>query len=225
MIIGIALLAVSMALFLFAMSWGLPRVFLRTEYAVTRPEGRGIRKCLFEGKPCVVYEAGIRQRRFVRQFLLYYHEGYKVLKCKLASGVRYIDYDVVVFDRYDKVLRVINVKEDVVLGQYTRMVELPDETAYVSLLLREVNDELLFQQSAVSISRRNVWLFAGAAFLLTLLESFVLKVSCAFAFGGVFRESFIRSPEGLAVGLVFSGLVGLLGLLVVMLTIRHKSKE
>ena len=222
MLIGYILLFTSMFLYFVVMGWGLPCLLLRTQYRPIRLNARGLRRCLFNGKRCVVYERGINQRLHVSRYLLCQEDGYKVLQCKVSPNVRYLDYDVMVYDRYDNVVDVINVKEDVI-SQYTRRLQLPDETAYVNIVLRKVNKSVLFKKRLAYIPRGKITAFISLAFLFTLLESVVVMVSTAYAFGGVFREDYMSSPLRMAFGFGVSGVVGLLAIGCIMLRLyRHR---
>ncbi len=222
MLIGFILLFLSMLLYFFVMGWGLPRLCLRTQYSPVKLNARGLRRCLFNGKRCVVYERGINQRRYINRYLLCQEEGYKVLQCRVSSSVRYMDYDVMVYDRYDNIVDVVNVKEDV-FGQYTSRVQLPDETAYVNIVLRKVNKSVLFKKRLAGIPRKRIAAFLLLAFLATLLESVVIMVSTAYAFGHVYREDFMASPRNLIIGFSISAVVGTLAIGCIMIRLyRHK---
>lgn len=220
--LGYSLLFTSMFLFFVVMGWGLPGLLLRTHYRQIKLNARGMRRCLFNGKRCVVYERGINQRRHISRYLLCQEDGYKVLQCKVSPNVRYLEYDVMLYDRYDNTVDVINVKEDVV-SQYTRRLQLPDETAYVNVVLRKVNKSVLFKKRLAYIPRGRIAAFISLAFLLTLLESVVVMTSTAYAFGGVFREDYMSSPMRMLFGFGVCAAVGALAIGCIMLRLyRHR---
>lgn len=224
MLIGYILLFGSMALFFVTLGWFLPRWLLRTKYADIKTSDRGMRRCLFKGKRCIVYDVSRAQRKYVRRYILCQEKGYKTLRCHAVSAVTYLDYDVVLFNRYDKIIGVIHVKENLTSG-FTRSVQLPDDTAYISLELRRVNKEFLGKKQIVSISRKKMLVFALLALLLAAGESFVIKVGCAYAFGGVYREDFISSMDGTVWGVGAALSVALLGLLFALVPIRRRTKK
>ena len=222
MIVGFALLFISMLLYFTVMGWGLPRLFLRTSYTTVKLNARGLRRCLFNGKRCVVYERGMNQRRYINRYLLCQEDGYKVLQCRVSPEVRYMDYDVTLYDRYDNVIDVVNVKEEL-SSEYTGRVQLPDNTAYVNIVLRKVNKTVLFKKRLAGIPRKKIAAFLLLAFLATLLESVVVMVSTAYAFGHVYREDFMSSPQNLIVGFTVSAVVGALAIGCIMIRLyRHK---
>jgi hypothetical protein len=164
------------------------------------------------------------QRKYVRRYILCQEKGYKTLKCHAASAVTYLEYDVVLFNRYDKITGVLHVKENLT-STYTRSVQLPNDTAYISLVLRRVNKEVFEKKQIASIPRGRVVAFAGLTLLLTAAEGFVIKVGSAYAFGGVFREDFIASHDGTLWGIGTALTVALLGLLFALLPIRRRARK
>ncbi len=224
MMIGYILLFGSMALFLATLGFLMPATLLRVKYANVQTGDRGLRRCVFKGKRCVLYEVAKAQRKYVRRYILWQEKGYKLLKCHAASDVRFLEYDVVVYNRYDKIIDVLRARENLV-SVYTRPMQLPDETAYISLRLRRVNKATLDTAALVSIPRRRIVLFALLALLLIAVESFVVKVGCAYAFGGVFREDFVASTEGTLIGIGATLAVALIAFLFALIPLRVRSKK
>ena len=130
----------------------------------------------------------------------------------------------VLFNRYDEITGVLHVKENLT-SLYTRSVQLPDDTAYISLVLRRANKESFDRKPLMLLSRGKILLFALLTLLLTAAEGFVIKVGCAYAFGGVFREDYISSLEGTLWGLGAALAVALVGLLFALVPIRHRAKK
>lgn len=225
MTIGIVLLVVSAFLFLLMMTVVLPKLFLKVRYSITEPEDIGIKRCFYNGKRCVIYEGGKGISKYIEKYLLVEGKKCKVLRCKLARKISYMDYDIVVFDRYNNVKEVVNVKENLVKGGYTRRVELPEETAYVRMVIRAADDTVIKTKPVAYIPKGKVTFYAFLAICLTAAETFVLKVSCAYAFGGVFRETFARSTNGFFATVVLALITGLIALITVTISIRYFSKR
>jgi len=200
MIIGYILLFGSMLLFLAMLGFILPGTLLRVRYADVQTSDRGLRRFLFKGKRCVLYEVAQAQRKYVSRYLIWQENGYKLVKCQVASDIRFLEYDIVVYDRYKRIIDVIRTRENL-LSVYTRPVELPNETAYISLRLRKVDKKTLDTAALISISRQRMVGYATLACLLALIEGFVIKVGAAYAFGDVFREAFIYSGKGTLISL------------------------
>ena len=128
-----------------------------------------------------------------------------------------------IYDRYDNVIDVINVKEDVV-SQFTRRLRLPDETAYVNVVLRKVNKNVLFKKRLTYVPRGKIAAFISLAFLITLIESVVVMTSTAYAFGGVFREDYMSSPMRMVVGFGACAAVGAVAIGIIMLRLYRYRK-
>lgn len=226
--LGIILLVASMAAFLVLLILILPKLLLRVKFTVTEPADRGIKRCFYNGKRCVVYESGKQINKYIKNYLLLEGDNCKILRCKTSNKVKYLDYDVVIFDRYDKVRGVINVKEKMVNGSFTRRVELPEETSYVRIVLRKVNDFIFKQKKKKPIAyipKGKIALYTLCAAAITAFEVFVLKVSCAYAFGGVFRESFIRSGYGIGIGIFLAIVTGIIAVVTVTVSIKRYGKR
>lgn len=223
MAIGIVLLIGSVFLFIILMTVILPKLFLTVNYNVTEPCDIGTKRCIYKGRRCIVYDGGKEIRTYIKKYLLIQGKNCKMLRCKTAIPIGFIDYDIVVFDRYNKVHQIINVKENLVNTDYTRRVELPNETAYVRLVIRNVNGNTITNEPVAYIPKKKINWYTFFAIMVAALETFTLKVSCSYAFGGVFRESFIRSGKGLLVCLIFAVATGMVALITVKNSIKRST--
>ncbi len=223
--VGIMLLVASVLLFVILMTVVLPRMVLKASCKIKDPQGRGTRRVIYKGQRCVVYEASNKIHKYIKQYLLLKEPEGKILKCKTSGEYSYLDYDVVVFNRYNEVIKVINVKENIPEGDFTRKTPLPDDTSYVNIVVRRADNKVVSTEPIMSVSGKRVLLYSLFALLLTLAEMFVLKVSCAYAFGGVFRESFIRSIDGAIAGSVLAILIGIASMIIVFATVSSRSKR
>ena len=225
MAIGYVLLISSVVLFLLVMVIALPKALLKVKYSIKEPDDVGVKRCFYNGKRCVVYEGGKEISRYIEKYLLVEGKSCKVLRCKVARKIAYLNYDIVIFNRYDQIIDVVNVKENLVKGGYTRRVELSDETAYVRLVIREVDDTIIKRKSIAYIPAGNVMLYGFLASVLTVIEIFVLKIACAYAFGGVFREVFIRSTNGTLITLLIAFIIGIVALISVAFGVKKYRKR
>ena len=238
MAIAIVLLIGSMLLFLWILAWGLPMLLLRPEFLPITPTDRGVRRCYYRGHRCIVYETSADQRFCIRKYLLCQEDGYKLFKCQLAPRIHRLAYDIVLFDRCDRIIDVVSVKENLLAeraasarrGQNTPVdctgfVELPDETSYVKLVIRRVNGQTVSREGVTHISRAKLSLFAVLALVLTALEGFAIKVSMAHAFGGVFREDFISSGQSTIIGIAVTVVLAAIGIGIALSALRHRNKK
>lgn len=223
--IGLAVLIVSVIVYIALMTMVLPKGILKVDYKVKEPVDRGSYKCLFKGKNCIVYNSCKDNRRYIKQYILLQEEGYKSLKCKLAPLVDYLDYDVVVFNRYNKPFGVINVKEDILGFELTRSTRLPDETSYVRIVIRRVNKQTLTKKPLVKIKGGSIFGFGFVVALMTALEAFIVRACCSYSFGGLFRESFISSEHGFIFIGALALVTGILGSIAVAISASKTARR
>ena len=86
MIIGLSILTASIILFLTLMTLVLPKYVLRVSYKVGGACDRGVKKCLFKGKHCMVYDSSKENKPIIKQYLLLQEDGYKTLKCRVTDS-------------------------------------------------------------------------------------------------------------------------------------------
>ena len=225
MAIGYVLLITSVVLFLLLMVVALPKSLLKVKYSIKEPDDIGIKRCFYNGKRCVVYEGGREISKYIEKYLLVEGKDCKILRCKVARKIAYLNYDVVVFNRYDQIVDIVNVKENLVKGGYTRRVELSNETSYVRIVIREADGLVIKRKPIAYIPAGKIMLYGFLTTILTVIEIFVLKIACAYAFGGVFREVFIRSTNGTIVTLIIAFIIGLVALISVAFGVKRYRKR
>ena len=201
---GIILLLFSVVAFSVLLMIALQRAILKLNYTINEPNDRGVKRYIFKGKRCILYNSADENKSIIKQYLLMDDENCKVLRCKMARPVSYIDYDVMVFDKCGEVMKIVNVKENLVNSEYTRKVELPKQTAYVRIILKEANDTIYKGKPIAFVHKKRITLYALASAVLTAFEVFFVKICCSYAFGGVFRESFMMSMDGHILTLIIS---------------------
>lgn len=180
----------------------LPKLMLKTKYPVSSPTDRGLKKYKFSDDDyAVVYEPSLAARKYVTQYMLIKKDGQKTFKCKLASGVTYVDFDIMLFNGQGKCFLVINSKDIAELNGITPEVELPDETAYASIIINQVDGKVLGKAQRGKVGKFRLLCFALLALLLSACMSVCSMVSFSNIFGGLFRETF--ADEMLSSGWVF----------------------
>ncbi|MBO5262112.1 MAG: hypothetical protein J6B45_03600 [Clostridia bacterium] len=223
--VGLIIMVVSVILYVSLMTLVFPKHILKVGYKVSGACDRGVRKCLYRGKHCMVYDSSKENKPIIKQYLLLQEDGFKTLKCKVTPNVEYLDYDVALFNRYNKVFKVINVKEDIVGVELTRSVRLPDETAYVRIIIRRVNRTDMKKKPIVKITGGSIFAFSLVSVLFTAVEALVVRACCSYSFGEVFRESFIASEKGLIAVGVLALAMGLLGAISVVISSAKRARR
>lgn len=225
MAIGFSILIISAVLYLALVAVVLPNRMLKVKYPVKEPSDRGIKKCLYYSKPCMVYSSSSENKPYITQYLLIGEDGYKTLRCKVTPSVEYLDYDVVIFDRFNKPAGVINVKEEISASDLTKSVILPAETAYVRIVIRRVNRNKLNTSATARVGFFSILWYSLVVTLLTALEVFIVRAACSYSFGDVYRESFIASTNGLLLLAALAVCTGVISILFTLLGARRKSRR
>ena len=131
---------VSLTLYIALMKYVFPRCIMRVRYSLSDKLGRGIKKCVYPSGRGVVYEPHPSVRKYVPRYALLTNDGYKCIKCQLDRNVKSLKYSVVMFNRKNRVIDVINVSETVGRAGESQFVMLHQQTSYVAFSLNEVND-------------------------------------------------------------------------------------
>lgn len=168
----------------------LPRFLFCTRYAVEGSADRGVKKVDDGDGSSIVFEPAPEFRPYIASYALSYRDGKRVLVCRLSDKVKYLDYDIIIFDSNDKVKQVFNVKETPD-GDYTHVVELPCDTDYVSLVINEADEKKFANKVMKNTPALRIAAFIGCSAVLIALAVFGIKVCCAYMFAGLFRESYI----------------------------------
>ena len=225
MTVGIIVLIASVILFVTLMTLVLPKHILKVIYKVSETNDRGVRRCLFKGKNCIVYDSGKENKPIIKQYLLLQEDGYKTLKCKVTPNVEYLDYDIVLFNRYNEVFKVINVKEEIIGMSMTRSTMLPDETSYIRIIVRKVNRTNMKRKPAVKLSKKSVFVYSLVSILFTAVEAFVVRACYSYCFGDVYRESFIASTQGLLTIGALAAAMGILGGICIVMSAHKRARK
>ncbi len=158
------------------------------------PEGKGI---VFE--PCDEYKG------YLEKYMLFVYKKRKYIKCRLSGDVVSLRYEVAVYNEKDKLIKVFELGENVIEKKETQSILLPDNTAYVSVVLRSVNEKENFSTlrstSIVKICIFSVLTVAMTVACGLLTRTAILSVSALFD-----SQLYI----GLGANLISSSIVGAL---------------
>ena len=205
----------------------LPRIFLKNRYTLSRTYDRGIKKYkTVNNERGIVYQPALKIRKYIHQYILTADaEGKKQILCKIDDGISYIDYDVVVFGSNNKVLGVLRVKDIIDEQGYTKAVDLPNGTSYVTILLNAVDNKQFKAEKSVKISVWNLLAFDVLIIGLIACLGWCVNFSFSYIFGGVFRESYAASEENMALVLALSCAVGAVISVIVSMILFFKSRK
>ena len=199
----ITLLA-SVALYVFLMTYLFPQILLKTGLVIQVPKDRGIKNIKETTGRTIVYQPAMPYRKYIPQYLLSERNGKKILLCKVAPTVKYIDYDVIMYDGVNQVCKVVNAKELIEKKGYTDEMSIDSDVAYVSIVVNAVNDGMVTEKRRKPITTKKIVWYLGACVVTTVLEILLIKLCCSSLFGGVFREIFMAKGSSIWTTVIFT---------------------
>lgn len=191
MLFWILLLALIVIAYALLIIWALPKLILKSRYPITQPTDRGLKKYKFsDDEYAVVYEPSLSARSYITQYVLAKQDGAKTFKCKFAPHITYIDFDIVLFDATGTCFSVINSMDIVKTDGMADEITLPDETAYASIVVNQVNQKTLHKAQNAHVSKGRIAVFGVASLALSVGMSVCTMYAFSNIFGGLFRETF-----------------------------------
>lgn len=173
-IFEIILCFVSIGIYAFLVGSALPSLLLRFKCPVT---DRGLNKYIYPSGRGILYEPHPTLRKYVSSYILFVDDGVKYIRCKVTDRVDRIGYSVVVFDRRDRIIDVLQVTDVIGPAGCSRRVALPKETSYVTLLLDSVDGKQVSVGSTLTFDKMRGIIFACAVTVLTVAEAFILRAT------------------------------------------------
>lgn len=223
---GLILLA-AIILYTILVSRLIPNRTLRPRY-VGRMGDRGIRRYRTEEGHAVVYAPGSRCAPGITQYILFHRneDGLKTIVCKTNGKVRNIRYDIAVFDGFGRMIDVLEVTDTLSVGRYTKAVALPQDTSYVSVILRQAGGRQVCADRVFDSDREGRIICAASTVLLTILMVVLMRNLLSGAIkqlDAVYRYNGLTSPHiSWPVTILIGGLFGML--LAWILLLRDKRR-
>ena len=180
LLLGIAkgiVLIISLALYLKLFSSLIPGAIMRLSCKGETTRDRGLKKYVYEGGRCVVYEPDVNVRKYVKKYSLYTENGYKYLQCKISDRIRYIKYDVYAFDNKGKLLDIVTVNDYVEVGdEFSSAVAIPPETSYVRFVLRKIDSKYVSNKVLVGYTPSRYAICGVVVGLATAIETAIVYI-------------------------------------------------
>ncbi|MDE6868399.1 MAG: hypothetical protein K2J83_04570 [Clostridia bacterium] len=193
MVVWSIVLAVLIAAFVLIHVLILPKFFLRTDFGRLPVTGRGVKSIDGESGPSMVYEPDLKAAKYIKQYVLSERGGKKFLLCKIDEKIKYIDFDIAVFDKDGNTVRILNVKEIISRQGFTEVCSLPDETSFVTLSLNGVDGRKKGRGLHGEISPKNFAWYLSLSAVADILGVVFAKICLTKMFGGIYGESFFLS--------------------------------
>ena len=197
----------------------LPKLFFKSGGA--KPADSGLKIIKEVNGQSIIYEPETAVRQYIKKYILSERDGKKLFICNIDKNIVNLDYDVAAYGERGECLKVLNVKEVIEKNGYTRVAELPQKTAYVTVAVNAVNGNAVKKNKDKRLIKRTA-LYIVASSFCDILGIVCLKVCSAKLFGGLFGESFILlSKTWLLTAAVCAASV-VLNAVFTVLTIRFK---
>lgn len=224
------ILVISVVAFVFLTGYIFPKFFLASGSGGLTACDRGLRNFKEKNGRSIVYEPAPKYRKYISQYVLSFRQGEKALVCKLKENFAFLDYDIVVFNCYNRSFKTINVKENIKTPGFTRLVKLPKQTAYISLIINfadnidvkkeaepalsadaQKSDQTVaegLRQKRIPDHKNKPWfyirpiVYALTTVALIVLEVFFIKLALGNIFGDVFWEDFMSRPASIVATLI-----------------------
>lgn len=217
----IVLLIITVCAYAFAEFRLLPGLIFKNRRRMQSSPDRGLKEIREkDGGRTIVYEPVGKDGKYVDQYALSARGGKTDLVCKIDEAVTSIVYDVAVFDSENRVKEVLSVRESPERRGYTHAVELPGETAYVALTVKEVNGKTMKTETDTAVSGKRVALYAVIGALLTVTELFLVKLFSGLIFGGIYYESFMDETKGALFFFLLGGTAILVNTLTAVISVK-----
>lgn len=198
----------------------LPSVYLKFKCKIKRSNDRCIKRVYERNGQSLVFEPEEKWRSYVNQYVLNERKGRKVAVLKVDKNLNYIEYDLVVFNLYNKVVKVVSVKDFVNGLGITKEVELPEETSYLSLRVVRVENTTFDSNIIGKLKKGNLIKFILINLFVVLVEVLLLKICVANLLGGVFRESFLFDIRNLIISGILAGALILINSFTTLITVK-----
>jgi hypothetical protein len=215
--LGIIMLC-SAVLYVFLVAYVLPRCCLKPRYNLHEIRERGIKKYLFKNGRAIVYEPSVYNAKYIKQYILSRNDDEKYIKCKTDERIYSIQYDVIAYDAGDKVIGIVEVSESILNPGYTSGALLPPKTAYVSVIVKQVNGTKIKSEADLKMPLKQVIGYAVSAVACSVIEGsvFYLLVHKCFdmawpAFGGIVMADYFAAIPIFAVLGVLVAAVAVVG--------------
>ena len=225
MVLWVMLLIAAVVLFFYVESFVLPKALFKNSYAIRKIKDRGIKVEKRGNEEIVVYEPDLLMRKYVKQYMLVKNAGGKFLMCKIDEGLNYLEYEVIVYGKKNRILTILNVKDRITRVGYTEKLALPTETAYVSVVVSEAGKKRFLNNLFAPIRAGRVLLYTLSSAVAILTLAFTTRIAISFMMGGVFRESVLLDSDGNVVTLVVSLVLSVVNLIVAAMCIKKRNKE
>ncbi len=225
MVVWIVIFILVVLISVFITAYLLPRIYLKQRYTVEKSDDRCIKRVYERNGQSLVFEPEEKWRKIVHQYVLSERGENKVLMCKVNKSLSYIEFDVVVFNAFNQVAGVIKVNDYVDGSGYTKIVELPDDTSYISINVIRADNEKFGKNITAKVPAKRKFGFIMINAVMILVEVIACRICLANIFGDEFRESIVLNLEGAITSAIIAGVLILINTIIVMISVKVREKN
>lgn len=171
--------------YVFCVRYVLPKFVIKRGYYIKDNLGRGLKKYVSDNGRALLFEPHPSIRKYIKQYALVCDGGNKYIQCYVDRGANRMIYSVIMLDRNDTVLDVIEVEEVTAKRTLTQPVYLHPDTSYVALILGSVNREQLPNSPVSYYTRKSIVAFGFITAAITFVASLIFSLSFANVMGGL----------------------------------------
>ncbi len=219
-ILSAVTILVTVVVYAFLIKVVLPRFLVKRKFSYDGHLGRGLKKYKSENGRAIVYEPHPSVRKYIKQYALVSDGGLKYLECNVDEGVNRIIYNVVMLDRKDKVLDVIEVEEVTAKRSLTQSVYLHPDTSYIALIVTSVNKEKLPNSDISYYTKKDIAVFGLMTAYLTLIASLIV---CGTAHNIIHSLGMTAASGFFLPSLLAAIIAGVLSVLILIMTCNDKN--
>jgi len=203
----------------------LAKIFLKSKYTIKSSSDRGLRKFRDANGVGIVFVPALTIRKYINEYILYEKGNRSFLYAKIRDDIKYIDFDIVSFDNENKIIKVLTVKEIIEKAGKTGIINLPEGTSYVTLVLNQVDNEKIENGQESKIEMKKLILFFVISTLLLIAECFVIKYCLSQIIGPLYAELFNTSIISIVITVAIGIGLGLLSSAAVFLGLKLKERK
>ena len=190
----VILLILGVCLYCFLSCFLFPRKLFKIKLETNLPKGTGQKVITEVFGTTILYTADKSINKHIHQYILSNRDANTTLLCEIDTSIYYLEYICVCYNSRGKAIKIINVSENIESRGLTSQLDLPSDTAQVSILVNKVNETSYRNSFKLKMGFFSILLYSIIHFVLTFGILFLTKICLGYFMGDVFVESFIGTP-------------------------------
>ena len=152
----------------------MPHFLFTPDHKKMKITDRGLKKYTFPEGRGVLYEPDMKYRRYINKYLLFEYKGKKYIKCRISDEVDSMRYEVALFDNKNRLIKVMEMAENIANRGETKSTLIPKNTSYASIVLKKVNEDPSFD-SFKHFSIKKTAIFSAITVAMTVVYGLLIR--------------------------------------------------